>query len=74
MKRFLYTLLLFVFLWQFAGAQQYPWLTQYRSNLSMFNPAFCGTKRILDFRMFYRNQWTGYDGAPKTYAAVLNLR
>lgn len=55
-------------------AQQYPWLTQYRSNLSMYNPAFCGTKRILDFRMFYRNQWTGYDGAPKTEAAVLNLR
>jgi type IX secretion system PorP/SprF family membrane protein len=74
MKRILYTLLLSVCCWQFANAQQYPWFTQYRSNLYMFNPAFCGTKRILDFRMFYRNQWTGYEGAPKTYAASLNLR
>lgn len=40
----------------------------------MFNPAFCGTKRFLDFRMFYRNQWTGLEGAPKTYAASLNMR
>ena len=40
----------------------------------MFNPAFCGTKRFLDFRMFYRNQWTSFAGAPKTYAASLNMR
>jgi type IX secretion system PorP/SprF family membrane protein len=40
----------------------------------MFNPGFCGTKRFVDFRMFYRNQWTGLPGAPKTYAASLNMR
>ncbi len=40
----------------------------------MYNPAFCGTKRLLDFRLFYRNQWDGFAGAPKTYAASLNLR
>jgi type IX secretion system PorP/SprF family membrane protein len=40
----------------------------------MFNPAFCGTKRFVDFRMFYRNQWVGYTGAPTTYAASLNFR
>lgn len=55
-------------------AQQYPWFTQYRSNLYMFNPGFCGTRRLVDFRMFYRNQWVGYNGAPKTYAASLNFR
>ncbi len=52
----------------------YPWFTQYRSNMYMYNPAFCGTKRFIDFRMFYRNQWDGLSGAPKTYAASLNLR
>lgn len=40
----------------------------------MFNPGFCGTKRFIDFRLFYRNQWTGYKGAPKTYAASFNMR
>lgn len=52
----------------------YPWFTQYRSNMFMYNPAFCGTKRFIDFRLFYRNQWTGFAGAPKTYAATLNMR
>lgn len=55
-------------------AQMYPWFTQYRSNMYLYNPAFCGTKRFLDFRMFYRNQWDGFPGAPKTYAASLNMR
>jgi type IX secretion system PorP/SprF family membrane protein len=57
-----------------ANAQMYPWFTQYRSNMFMYNPAFCGTKRFIDARLFYRNQWTGYKGAPKTYAATLNMR
>lgn len=57
-----------------VNAQMYPWFTQYRSNMYLFNPAFCGTKRFIDFRMFYRNQWTGYKGAPITYAASLNMR
>ena len=70
------TVLIFItfFVLTQTKAQQYPWFTQYRSNMYMFNPAFCGTKRFLDFRLFYRNQWTGYKGAPKTYAASLNMR
>lgn len=40
----------------------------------MFNPGFCGTKRFIDARIFYRNQWVGFDGAPKTYALSLNFR
>jgi type IX secretion system PorP/SprF family membrane protein len=40
----------------------------------MYNPAFCGVKRFFDFRMFYRNQWTGFDGAPKTYGASLHMK
>jgi type IX secretion system PorP/SprF family membrane protein len=55
-------------------AQQYPWWTQYRNNQTLYNPAFCGTKRLVDIRINYRNQWTGYDGSPKTYALALNSR
>jgi type IX secretion system PorP/SprF family membrane protein len=55
-------------------AQQYPWWSQYRNNQTLYNPAFCGTKRVIDIRINYRNQWTSFDGAPKTYALSLNSR
>jgi type IX secretion system PorP/SprF family membrane protein len=54
--------------------QQYPWWSQYRGNQNLLNPAFCGTKRLVDARINYRNQWTNFDGAPKTYALTLNSR
>lgn len=57
-----------------VSAQQYPWWSQHRSNQTLFNPAFCGTKRLVDVRINYRNQWTGFDGSPKTYALSLNSR
>jgi type IX secretion system PorP/SprF family membrane protein len=67
-------ILIFVSLLSCSYAQQYPWWTQYRANQTLFNPAFCGTKRLIDFRINYRNQWTSFDGAPKTYAISLNSR
>lgn len=70
-KYFLIAFLVFSF---GLNAQQYPWWTQYRSNQTLYNPAFCGTKRLVDIRINYRNQWTGYDGSPKTYALALNTR
>lgn len=57
-----------------SWSQQYPWWTQFRSAQTLLNPGFCGTKRLLDIRLNYRNQWTGYDGAPKTYALAINSR
>lgn len=67
-------ILFFLPLFSHLFAQQYPWWTQYRANQTLYNPAFCGTKRLVDIRINYRNQWTGYDGAPKTYALALNSR
>ncbi len=55
-------------------AQQYPWWTQYTSQPTLLNPGFCGTKRLVDVRVSYRNQWTGFEGSPKTYALSLNSR
>jgi type IX secretion system PorP/SprF family membrane protein len=57
-----------------CNAQQYPWWTQYKSNQMLANPAFSGTKRLVDIRLNYRNQWTGFEGAPKTYVLSLNSR
>jgi type IX secretion system PorP/SprF family membrane protein len=55
-------------------AQQYPYWTQNRSNLFMINPAVAGTRKTLDARLTYRNQWTGFDGAPKTMGASVHGR
>jgi len=67
-------ILFFTFSFGYLFSQQYPWWTQYKVNQTLYNPAFCGTKRLVDFRINYRNQWTGYDGSPKTYALALNAR
>ncbi len=40
----------------------------------MINPGVTGTKRLLDARLNYRNQWVGYDGAPKTISLGLHSR
>jgi type IX secretion system PorP/SprF family membrane protein len=56
----------------FAYAQQLPFFTQFVANDLLFNPAIAGTKRTFDFRLSYRNQWLGFEGAPKTEAFSLN--
>jgi type IX secretion system PorP/SprF family membrane protein len=58
----------------FLKAQQYPFWTQYRSNLFMMNPAVAGTRQNIDARLSYRNQWVGFDGAPKTMGASFHMK
>lgn len=38
------------------------------------NPAVAGTKRLLDVRLDYRNQWVGYDANPKTQGLDINSK
>ena len=47
-------------------AQQDPQYTQYMYNQAVLNPAYAGSKESLSLVALYRNQWTGFDGAPKT--------
>ncbi len=47
-------------------AQQDPQYTQYMYNQAVINPAYAGSKDALSIVSLYRNQWTGFDGAPKT--------
>jgi type IX secretion system PorP/SprF family membrane protein len=55
-------------------AQQYPFWTQYRSNLFMLNPAVAGTRQDIDARLSYRYQWVGFEGAPKTMGASFHAK
>ncbi len=68
-----YSILLFL-VGLFLQAQQYPFWSQYRSNLFMMNPAVAGTREDLDVRMTYRNQWAGFQGAPVTSGASVQGR
>ena len=58
----------------FCRSQQLPVFTQYKSNQFLINPALTGTKRNVDIRLNYRNQWTGFDDAPITKCFSLNSR
>jgi type IX secretion system PorP/SprF family membrane protein len=49
-----------------ATAQQAPQYTQYIFNEVVINPAYAGSKGILNINTTYRNQWTGLEGAPTT--------
>ena len=40
----------------------------------MLNPAVAGTRKDVDMRISYRDQWTGFLGAPKTLNASINAK
>lgn len=40
----------------------------------MMNPAVAGTRQNIDARLSYRNQWVGFDGAPKTMGASFHMK
>jgi type IX secretion system PorP/SprF family membrane protein len=50
-------------------AQQDPLYSQYFNNPMLINPAFAGSYERLYAGVAYRTQWTGMDGAPKTFNA-----
>lgn len=51
---------------QQATAQQAPQYTQYIFNELVINPAYSGSKDIINVNATYRTQWTGLEGAPTT--------
>ncbi|RAU84447.1 PorP/SprF family type IX secretion system membrane protein [Pontibacter arcticus] len=68
--RILYTLLALLLAFT-ASAQQNPQYSQYIFNSMNLNPAYTGSKNVLNLNVFHRSQWTGIDGAPTTQS--LNL-
>ena len=70
-KHFLTTLLFIGILSTGLFAQQDAQYTQYMYNLSVINPAYAGSKETMNIGLLHRNQWTGFDGAPKTSSLFL---
>jgi type IX secretion system PorP/SprF family membrane protein len=46
--------------------QMVPVSANYLNNILAFNPAFAGSQDALSTTISYRNQWTGFRGAPKS--------
>ena len=65
-KKLILVLVLFLFV-QESKSQQLPIFSQYMFNDYVINPGVAGTFDYIPLRMTYRNQWTGFTGAPKTF-------
>ena len=52
-------------------AQQDSQYTQYMYNTVIINPAYAGNRGVLSINSFYRTQWIGIEGAPKTISLSL---
>lgn len=73
MKRLLLTITLALsLLYKPASAQQDAQYSQYIFNGIYINPAYAGYKENLNLHTFYRNQWTGIKGAPKSMSLALD--
>lgn len=57
-----------------SKAQQFPYYSQFKSNGIMLNPGIVGTKRMVDVRLNYRKQWSGFTDAPVTKGFSANSR
>lgn len=55
-----------------AFSQQDAQFSQYMFNGIYINPAYAGYKEQLNLHAFYRTQWTGIEGAPKTMSLAVD--
>ena len=55
-----------------AFAQQDAQYSQYMFNGIYINPAYAGYKEVLNVHSFYRSQWTGITGSPKSMSLAVD--
>ena len=67
-----FILLSIIMISKFGMAQQLPIYTNYMLNPYAYNPAVAGSKPTAVFNLNYRNQWVGFQDAPKTYMISLH--
>lgn len=74
MKSFLKktTLLIAVLVPVLASAQQDPQYSQYMFNPLSINPAYSGSRGVMNGALVYRNQWVSFPGAPNTQVLAIN--
>jgi type IX secretion system PorP/SprF family membrane protein len=57
----------------FGFCQYVPQFSQLINTLEFVNPGYNASKDLASAVILYRNQWTGFVGAPKTYAFNANV-
>lgn len=62
----LFILFLFVITFSSVYSQYSPTYSQYQLNGLAINPAFAGSREVLSTNILYRDQWLGFEGAPRT--------
>ncbi len=55
-----------------ASAQVRPFYNQYQVNGMAINPAYAGSQEALSIVIASRNQWIGFEGAPRTFALSIH--
>lgn len=55
-----------------ALAQQDPQFTQYFDNTLFVNPAYAGSKGVMNVTALHREQWVGFDGRPRSTTLSIN--
>lgn len=55
-----------------VNAQQDPMYTQYHNSMLTINPAYAGSRGMLNIMAISRNQWVGLKDPPTTQALMLN--
>ncbi|UYQ95457.1 type IX secretion system membrane protein PorP/SprF [Chitinophaga horti] len=68
-KIFVFALLLLSAAGKLA-AQQDAQYSQYMFNGMYINPAYAGYKEVLNLHSYYRAQWTGIEGAPRSFSVA----
>jgi type IX secretion system PorP/SprF family membrane protein len=58
----------------FARGQQLPIYSQYLFNKFLINPAVAGSDGYTSLNLTAREQWVGYDGAPRTFSFSAQTR
>ena len=73
MKKIKKIVVIFILLSTLVGiAQQDPQFSQYQFNQMVINPAYAGSRDALSALVNVRQQWGGFDGAPRTQAFSLH--
>ena len=53
-------------------AQQDPQYTNYMYNMDVINPAYAGSRETISGGILYRDQYSGFEGAPETKTFFIN--
>ncbi|NJL15669.1 MAG: PorP/SprF family type IX secretion system membrane protein, partial [Microscillaceae bacterium] len=66
-KKYILALIMASLAWGGALAQQRFQFSQYMLNNFLLNPAVAGAYDYIDVRAGFRNQWTGFEDAPRSF-------